>query len=266
MLLLPQRRTGGPGVDLRGRRRLEGLEVEVQPHVGRRRVELLPRPQLDHPLTPQQPADQVLVVPARENDQFARAVVHARAHDRRIPLPAILAYDGRVGLHRVLVEVVEDEAIDPVARERTLAPDGEQPAPAADDLHLVGRADVVGRPGPALDRGGGKVRGVLLRVEDALHAAVKLRGERRGVGGDGHAQVGIEAQQVGGEERGSSRALAVLGRHGDDEPPDAARGERLQHAVVGPVEGPQLQEGIDLAGEVGQRGHAVSRTHSRAAR
>jgi len=44
----------------------------------------------------------------------------------------------------------------------------------------------------------------------------------------------------------------VLGRHGDDQPPDAPRGKGLQHPVIGPVEGFEFEKGIDPEGEIGE--------------
>ena len=253
LLLLPQRLARCAGVDFGGRRGLQRLEVQVQPAAGRKRVELPPLAQLLDRFTGQQFADEVLLVPARENDQFARGVVHPCADHRRIPLPAVGADERRIGFEGVLVEVVEDKTIDAVARERTFAAHRKQAAPAADDLDLVGRADIARRPGSALDRRSGEKGGVFARLENPLHAAVELRGQRPGVGGDRHAAVGIQPQHIGRKQGRGADAFAVLGRHGDDQPPDAPRGEGLQHPVVGTVERPQVEEGIDPEGEIGER-------------
>lgn len=197
-------------------------------------------------------------MPAGEDNQLARGVVHAGADHRGVPLPAVGADEGRVGLDGILVEVVEDEAVDAVARERALAPDREQTAAAADDFHLVGRADVARRARAALDGRLGEEGGILRRFEDALHAAVELRGQRAGIGGDGHPQVGVEPQQVGRQERRGADALAVLRRHGDNQSRDAPAGKGLEHAVVDPVEGLQLEKGVDLERKVGKgQGHDV---------
>ena len=63
---------------------------------------------------------------------------------------------------------------------------------------------------------------------------------------------GQKGEQVGREQRRGSDALAVLGRHGDDEPPDAPLRKGLQHTVVDPVEGLQLEKGIDRLSKVGK--------------
>ena len=103
------------------------------------------------------------------------------------------------------------------------AADREQAAPVTDDLHLVGRTQVLGRFGSPLDgrfREKGRIFG---RIDDTLHAPVELRSQRSRIGGDGDPQVGIAPQQVGGQQGRSPDALAVLGRHGDDQPADARR-------------------------------------------
>ncbi len=165
-----------------------------------------------------------------------------------------------MGLHGILVEVVEDEAVDAVARERPLAPHRENRTAAADDLRLVGRADISRGLRAALDGCFGKEFAVLARLDDALHAAVELRGEHPRVGGDRHATVGVEPQQVGGQQRRSPDALAVLRRHGDDQAADAPLGEGLQQPVIGSVKGLQLQKRVDRTGEVGEgRLHGIGK-------
>ena len=231
----------------------------MQPCVGGQPVELRPAGEFDDGFTRGERADKVFFVPTSEDDQFARGVVHARPHDRGIPLPAIGADDGRIGFEGILVEVVEDEAVDAVTRERPFAPDGEQSAAAADDLHFVGRTDITGRLRPLFDGRGGKKRGIFARFDDTLYAAVEFRSQRPGIGGDRNAQVGIEPQHVGRKQCRRADALAVLGRHGDDQTPDAPGGKSLQHTVIRPVEGLQLEEGIDRQRECAQRrGHTRS--------
>ena len=261
--LLPQRLARAPRIDLGGGSGLERLEVQMQPRIGGQRVELRPLGRLDDPLALPERADQILLVPAREDDQFARQVVHARPHDRRIPLPAVFAHERRIGLHRILVEVVENEAVDAVARERTLAPDRQQPAPRSDDLDLFGRAEVAGGLPAALDRRAGEARRIFGRLDDALHAPVEFRGQRRGIRGDGDAQIGVESQQIGRQEHRGADALSVLGRHGDDQAADASRGESLQHPVVGAVEGAQFEVGTDPLREVDECGHSEGNERGR---
>ena len=258
VLHLPQRLARPPGVDFGGGRHLERLEIEVEPLVVPQGAELLPAPQRNHLFALHDGAYQVLLVPARKDDQLARRIVHAGAHDRGVPLPAIGADEGRIGFEGVLVEVVEHEAVDAVAGERPLAPDRQQTAPVSDDFDLVGRADVVGRLVAALDGGGGENIAVLARFEDALDAAVEFRRQGPRIGSDGDTAIGVGPEDVGGQQRSGPHALAVLGRHGDDEPPDLPAGERLQDAVISAVERLQLQERIDRQREIGERGGRMS--------
>ena len=252
VLLLPQRLSRKTRIDRRRRPALERLEIEVQPAVGRQRIELLPSQQLLDRLALADRADEILLVPAREDHQLSRGVVHPSPHHRGVPLPAVGPHDRRVGLKRILVKVVEDEAVHAVARQRTLAPYRQQPAAASDDLDLLGGADVARRFRAALDRRRRKKGGILARFEDPLHPAVELRGQGARVGGDRHAAVGVESQHIGRQERRGPEALAVLRGHGDDQPADASCSEGLQHPVVSAVEGLQLQEGIDTEGKIGK--------------
>ena len=249
LLLLPQRLARHARVDSGRGRGFERFEVQVQPRVGGQAVELRPLPQLRDRFAGSERADQVLFVPAGEDDQLTRSVVHAGADHRRIPLPAVGADERRIGFEGVLVEVVEDKTIDAVARERTFAAHRKQAAPAADDLDLVGRADIAGRLGTLLDGRRGEERGVLARLDDTLDTAVEFRRQRPGIGGDRHALIGVQPQHIGRKQGRGTDAFAVLGRHGDDQPPDTARGESFEHAVIGPVERLQLQKGIDSEGE-----------------
>ena len=236
-----------------GLARLERLEIEVEPPLRRRPLQLAPAHKIRDRLPPADPPDQVLLMPARKDDQLARIVVHAGLDHRGVPLPAILPHDRRIGLHRILVEVVQDEAVDPVSGQRPFAADREQTAPAADDLHLVGRAQVFGRSCPPLDGGLGEECGILGGVDDPLHAAIELRGERGRIGGDGQPQVGIAPQQVGGQQRRRSDTLAVLGRHRHDQAADAPLGKCLQNTIVGSMEPLQLQKGVDPRGKVAKK-------------
>ena len=253
MKLLPKRFARFTGIDRRRRTRFESFEVQIEPGIGRQRIELRPVGELDERLPAAERADQILLVPAREDDQLAGEVVHTGLHDRGVPLPTVLPHDGRIGLHRIFVKVVENEAVHTVARERPLAADREQAAPVTDDLHLIGRTQVLRRPGSPLD-GRFREKGCIFgRIDDTLHAPVELRSQRSRIGGDGDPQIGIAPQQVGGQQGRSPDALAMLGRHGDDKPADAPGGECLQYAVVGLVKPPELQKGIDSGGKQAER-------------
>ena len=255
VLLGPQGGTRRTRVDLGGRRSLERFEIEVQPAVAAEFVQLAPRAQSDEPLAAHERADQILVVPAREDDQLARSVVHAGSDHRRVPLPAVLAHERRVGLQSVLVEVVEYETVYAIARERTLAAHGENAAAPAHDLGLVGRADAAGRLGTPLEGRFGKERGIFGRVDNALHAAVEPGGQCSGIGGDSHPQIGVEPQQIGRQEGRGADALAVLRGHRDDQTADAPRSEGFEHAVVGAVERLQFEKRIDAERKIGESGY-----------
>ena len=47
--------------------------------------------------------------------------MHTRAHNGGVPLPAVLSNNGRLRLHGILIQVVKDEAVNSIARERALA-------------------------------------------------------------------------------------------------------------------------------------------------
>ncbi len=250
MPLGPQRLARGARVDPARRVALHRLEIQAQPVVGPRAIDIAPLAQIDASLPSAQHADQILLVPAREDDEFARRVVHSGPHHRGVPLQTVLAHDGRIGLHRIFVKIVEYEAVDAVARKRTLAADREDAAVAPHDLGLVGGAEVLRRLSPALYARRGKDLAVLRRLDDTLHAAVELIGQRRRIGGYGHPPIGIETENIGGQQRARPDALAVLRRHGYHEFADAPRGEGLQQTVIGGVKGAQLQKGVYPSGEV----------------
>ena len=88
----------------RGASLIHRLELQrVQPPVGGQRVELRPRAQLLDRLARRERADQVLLVPAGEDHQFARGVVLAGPHDGGVPLPAVGADERRIGFKRVFI-------------------------------------------------------------------------------------------------------------------------------------------------------------------
>ena len=253
MPLRPEGFARGAGIDLGGSALLERLEVERQPSLARL-PELCPAGEAFDRFAGPDPADQVLLVPAGEDQQFGRVVVQAGLHHGGVPLPAVLADEGRIGLHRVAVEIVQYERVHPVSGEGPLPAHGEEFSLAADHLRPFARADETRtllrrKAGRTLDesvREKGTVGG---REDRPLHPAVETHGQRRGIGGDRDPAVGIEAQQVGRKQFARAQRLAVLRRHGDDEPPHAPPGESLQHAVVGFVEGRQLQHGEKGPGE-----------------
>ena len=74
--------------------------------LSRQRVELRPRAQLLDRLADREGADQVLLVPAGEDHQLARGVVHAGPHDGGVPLPAVGADERRIGFKRVFIQKI----------------------------------------------------------------------------------------------------------------------------------------------------------------
>ena len=106
MKLLPERFARFTGIDRRRRTRFESFEVQIEPGIGRQRIELRPVGELDERLPAAERADQILLVPAREDDQFARGVVHAGPHDGGVPLPAVGADERRIGFERILIQKI----------------------------------------------------------------------------------------------------------------------------------------------------------------
>jgi len=100
------RRARRARVDSGRGRGFERFEVQMQPRIGRQAVELRPLLQLRDRFAGRERADQVLFVPAGEDDQLARSVVHAGADHRRIPLPAVGADERRIGFEGVLVHII----------------------------------------------------------------------------------------------------------------------------------------------------------------
>ncbi len=217
----------------------------MQPLVAPDLRNLGPIGELNNPLATRNTTNQILLVPAREDNQFAREIVHTGTHYRGVPLPAILARNGRIGLDSVFVEVVQDEDIDTIARQCSLAPDRQQLASTSDDLDLVSRTDIVGRFATLLDGRLRKEFGILLRLDNALHTSVELIGQRCRIGGYCHSQVGIESKQIGRQQRGRADRFAVLRRHRYDQTSNVPLGKHLQHPIVGAMEIGQCQKGID---------------------
>ena len=234
---------------------LQSLEVETQPLPLAHAVDIGPFAQLDTPLATPQLADKILVMPARKDDQFARRIVHARTYDRGVPLPTILAHERRIGLHGILVEVIQNEAVDTVPRQRALTPDRQQTALMPDDLDLVRRAHIPCGLAAALDARFGKQLSILLRLDYTLHAAVEFRCQRGRIGCHRHFRIGRQAQHVCWQQGARAHALAVLRRHRDHQAAHTPRGKHLQQTVIYLVERLHLEKRIYRDGKVGKRRH-----------
>ena len=124
----PQRLALAARIGRSGRRLFDRFEIQHQPAVGRQCAELRKVGQSDDPFVRGDASGQVLFVPAGADDQLLRAVVQARARYRVVPLPRVVAHQRRIGLQRVLEQVVEDQQVHRVAGERSFAPDREQAA------------------------------------------------------------------------------------------------------------------------------------------
>ena len=110
--------------------------------------------------------DQVVLVPACEDEQFLRVVVQPGFDDGVVPVPRVVADERRVGLLRIFVQVVQDEYVDRPAGQRSVAADAQQPASGADQFELLGRAQsaaILG--GRAFEAGSGENAPVNLPVE-----------------------------------------------------------------------------------------------------
>ena len=167
---------------------------------------------------------------------------------------------GRTGVphHCIFIEVIQDETIDAIARQRPLAPDRDERAAVVDNLHLIGRTDVALWLGALFDGGRGKALGIFARVEDALYTPVELRSQQPRIGGNGDATIGIEAQQISRQEGRSSDRFAVLRWHGHHQTTNLATRKGLQHAIIDAMEALQFEKGIDLLGKI-EKGHRKDR-------
>lgn len=120
------------------------------------------------------PADQVVLVPAREDEQFLRVVVQPGFDDGVVPVPRVVADERRVGLLRIFVQVVQDEYVDRPAGQRSVAADAQQPASGADQFELLGRAQsaaILG--GRAFEAGSGENAPVSGCVHEPLNLPVE---------------------------------------------------------------------------------------------
>jgi len=261
----PQRLALVARIGRSGRRLFDRFEIQHQPAVGRQRAELRKVGQPDDPFVRGDASGQVLFVPAGTDDQLLRAVVHARY--RVVPLPRVVAHQRRIGLQRVLEQVVEDQQVHRVAGERSFAPDREQAAALPGEVELLGGADQISGPGGG--RGGSLffVSGTSVQrfepgvrekfcvgsaVDQLLDAAVKARREPQVVRRERDAQAGADAQRIGGQQHRRAERLAVLRRYRDDQPPDEPFGKGVQGTVIGGVERCRAEAGNAPSREVRQ--------------
>ena len=150
LTLGPQSLTRLTRVNFGRRAGLNSLQIKMQPAIANT-LHILPRLHIHNTLHRTQRTDEILLVPASEDYEFLRRVVHTGLHYRCVPLPAVLAHDRRIGLHGILIEVVKDKTIDTVTRKRTLTTHREQATIVTDNLHLVGCADILRRATALLD-------------------------------------------------------------------------------------------------------------------
>ena len=120
MLLLPQRCAHLARIYLGRCARLERLEVECHPCIVGDGRKLAPLLEVNYALAAADSAYKVVLMPAREDHNLLRGVVHTRTDNRGVPLAAVLADDGGVRLHSIFVEVVEDKTVHAVARKAAL--------------------------------------------------------------------------------------------------------------------------------------------------
>lgn len=143
MTFPPQRFSLGPRVYLGRRRTFDGFEIQQQPTVPVFPFDLVPRLQLRHLLFGDQPAYKVLLMPPGKYDKFARSVVHPRPYHRSVPLPTVLPNQRRVGLHGILIQVVQNEYIHPVSRQGTFPADRKEFAAAAYHFRHIRRTHII---------------------------------------------------------------------------------------------------------------------------
>ena len=83
----------------------DGFEVQVQPLFRLRFSVIRFRGggQFEYRFVGGDPSDQIVFVPAREDDQFARIVVQPGFDDRIVPFPRMVADQRRIGFGRVFI-------------------------------------------------------------------------------------------------------------------------------------------------------------------
>jgi len=169
----PERLALSARVGARGRALFDRLEIESEPR-GRPGRSLPDFVYVRYGLPGGDPADQVVLVPAREDEQFLRVVVQPGFDDGVVPVPRVVADERRVGLLRIFVQVVQDEYVDRPAGQRSVAADAQQPASGADQFELLGRAQsaaILG--GRAFEAGSGENAPISGCVHEPLNLPVE---------------------------------------------------------------------------------------------
>src|SRR5699024_10291187 len=134
MPLRPQGLSDLPGVELCRLALLYRLEIDLRPGIRGEIVELPPRGNLDHLVVLLQSADQVVLMPTREYDKLLAVVVQAEVCNGGVPLPAGFPDNGRITLLRILIQVVDYQDVDGIARKTAATADTQQTTPVADDF------------------------------------------------------------------------------------------------------------------------------------
>src|SRR5699024_653623 len=94
-----------------------------------------------------QSADQVVLMPTREYDKLLAVVVQAEVCNGGVPLPAGFPDNGRITLLRILIQVVDYQDVDGIARKTAATADTQQTTPVADDFELIRGVDRILRRG-----------------------------------------------------------------------------------------------------------------------
>jgi hypothetical protein len=156
----------------------------------------------------EEPAGEVVLVPAGQDDDDRGAGGEAGGGDVGPPVPHVLPERLGVGFLAVLDRVVDDQQVGGAAGEATADADGQHPALVAVEGPVVDGAVV-----------GGDRQAQLGWCGDAVaDRAAVAGGEALPVGGDDDPGVGVLGEPPGGEVAGDPGGLPLLRGHGDDQP------------------------------------------------
>ena len=162
----------------------------------------------------QDPARQIVLVPAGLNYDARRARLLARQPGRIPPVPVFVPDDAACRLFRVLYRVVDDAVMESLAGGRTA--DTGCPEPAS------------GSSLPVFDCAGVLLHGAAGRTVVVARVPAERVGQLGGVAADRDPLLRLRVQQVGREHAGNKFRFPVARRHEDHEVQDLAVGHALQ--------------------------------------
>ena len=103
MLLLPERATHLARIYLSRRTCLKRLKVERHPCIVGDGRKLAPLLEVNYALAAADSTYKVVLMPAREDHNLLRGVVHTRTYYRGVPFATILADNRRICLHSIFI-------------------------------------------------------------------------------------------------------------------------------------------------------------------